>query len=58
MTSFFALTGEPLGGALISANNGNYLYAQMWCGSSLILGGLILIFARVKKTGFVLKARI
>nr|POF17925.1 aspyridones efflux protein apdf [Quercus suber] len=40
------LTGPPVGGALIAKDNGHYLYAQMWAGSSLVLGSCFLAVAR------------
>lgn len=58
VVSFAVLTGPPLAGALIQKNNGNYLYAQMWAGATLLCGGLTLVAARLAKTGFVLKERI
>lgn len=39
------LTGSPVGGALVAMNNGRYLYAQMWAGSSLVLGSCLLLLA-------------
>ena len=42
--SLSCLTGNPIGGALIQAAGGKYLYAQVYGGTSLILGcGLISI---------------
>jgi MFS family permease len=45
-----ALVGSPLGGALISANGGNYIYAQMWAGSA-IFAGFVVILASVWMKG-------
>lgn len=56
--SFACLTGPPLGGALVSEDNGNYLKAQMWAGTVLICGSLTLAAARIAKTGWVLRVRI
>ncbi|KAJ9418097.1 hypothetical protein QL093DRAFT_2102095 [Fusarium oxysporum] len=36
--SFAALTGSPLAGKLMQATGGSYLAAQIWGGSSMILG--------------------
>ncbi|KZF26343.1 MFS general substrate transporter [Xylona heveae TC161] len=35
-----ALVSQPIAGALIKANNGNYLYAQMFAGSLMMVGSL------------------
>ena len=51
-TSFALLTGPPLAGALIQRDGGRYLGAQMWAGSVILVGGLVLAGARVSKTGF------
>ncbi|KAF1984358.1 MFS general substrate transporter [Aulographum hederae CBS 113979] len=58
VVSVACLTGPPLAGALIQIGNGDYLYAQMWAGSSMALGGLTLMAARVAKTGFKFKVKI
>ena len=55
--SFAVLTGPPLGGALIQKENGKYLDAQMWAGSALMVGFLMLIASRVVAKGWG-KARI
>lgn len=55
--SFAVLTGPPLGGALIQNENGRYLDAQMWAGSALMVGFLMLIASRVVAKGWG-KARI
>ena len=52
IASFALLTGPPVGGALVSQDNGRYLHAQMWAGSSLALGSCILTAARGLKIGF------
>lgn len=46
VVSIAALTGPPLAGKLIDVGNGSYLGAQMWGGSCLVVGGLILYAAR------------
>jgi MFS family permease len=53
-----SLTGPPLAGALIQAHGGNYLYAQMWSGSVMVAGGLVLIAARISSSGWVLVSRV
>lgn len=57
IVSIATLTGPPLAGALIGRDDGQYLYAQLFGGTSMILGSLLLVGARVSQTGFVLKRR-
>ncbi|OGM48907.1 putative monocarboxylate permease [Aspergillus bombycis] len=57
VVSFACLTGPPLGGALIARADG-YIGAQIWGGLTFVLGALVLVTARVSKTGLQLKARI
>jgi hypothetical protein len=52
VVSFAALTGPPLAGALIQQNDGKYLYAQMWAGTSMMAGFLTLVAARIAKAGW------
>ena len=58
IVSVAALTGSPLGGALVSDDNGGYLYAQMWAGSTFALGFVLLVAARVCKSGWVVRYRV
>ena len=51
VVSFGVLTGPPLAGALITRDGGNYLYAQVFAGTSLMVGGLLLVAARVASMG-------
>lgn len=46
-----ALIGSPIAGELVIRDDGEYLYAQMFMGSAILLGGLTLIGARVIKVG-------
>ena len=50
--SFAVLTGPPLGGALIQKEDGRYLDAQMWAGSALVLGFVMLVASRVVAKGW------
>ena len=53
-----SLTGSPIGGALVEKGGGNYyLYAQMFAGGTMVVGSLVLVAARIVKTGFQLKNR-
>ena len=56
--SFANLTGPSICGALIKAQGGEYIGAQMFAASSILLGGVMAIAARVAKTGLVLKAKV
>lgn len=47
-----SLTGTPLGGQLISLGQGSYLYAELFAGVSLALGGSFLLAARLFKRGW------
>ncbi|CAG8878180.1 unnamed protein product [Penicillium nalgiovense] len=57
VVSFACLTGPPLGGALIARAHG-YIGAQIWGGLSFLLGAVILVTARLLKTGTIMKAKI
>ncbi|RFU80785.1 hypothetical protein TARUN_1442 [Trichoderma arundinaceum] len=50
--SFGALTGSPIGGAIVSAQGGSYLGLQLFCGCSMMVGCLIFIAARYTQVGF------
>ncbi|KKZ66448.1 hypothetical protein EMCG_07840 [[Emmonsia] crescens] len=58
IVSFASLTGSPIAGALIQLNNGDYLYAQIFGGLSMLVGTMVLICARISVTGPVLMARV
>jgi MFS family permease len=55
--SFATLTGTPIAGALISANGGRYLDIEMFAVSLLMIGGILLVAARVSRTGWKLRVR-
>ncbi|KAB8234008.1 hypothetical protein ETB97_000399 [Aspergillus alliaceus] len=57
VVSFACLTGPPLGGALIARADG-YIGAQIWGGLTFALGAVVLITARLSKTGASVKAKI
>ena len=57
ITSIAVLTGPPLGGALIQRDSGKYPKAQMWAATVILAGGLVLVGARISKTGFKLMVR-
>ncbi|KAF2161443.1 hypothetical protein M409DRAFT_69788 [Zasmidium cellare ATCC 36951] len=56
--SIVTLTGSPLAGALIQRKDGDYLYAQMFAGSSMAVGLLTLLMARVAKTGYHVRIKV
>ncbi|KAI9841662.1 MAG: hypothetical protein M1837_000456 [Sclerophora amabilis] len=51
IVAFACLTGPPLAGALIERRDGGYLYAQVFAGSVLMGGCLILTGARLAQSG-------
>jgi MFS family permease len=46
VAGFACLTGTPLGGALVHANDGRYLYVQIWTGLSMLTGTLFLALSK------------
>lgn len=46
------LTGAPLGGQLIVLNDGDYLGAELFAATSLLVGGTLFLLARVIKRGW------
>ena len=50
------LTGAPVGGLLIERREGGgYLYAQIFAGTAVFVGGFFFAAARVGKAGWKLK---
>ncbi|KAF6828314.1 MFS monocarboxylate transporter [Colletotrichum plurivorum] len=49
--SFACLAGPPIGGALVDMAGGNFLYAQMFAGSTMLVGGFLVALAKVKQSG-------
>lgn len=56
--SFANLTGPAICGALIKEEHGSYLGAQMFAGTSILLGAVMALAARVAKTGLLLRAKV
>jgi hypothetical protein len=50
--SVATLTGSPLGGALLGKMHGGFLGAQLFAGSTVLLGSLLLIAARWLREGW------
>lgn len=57
VVSIGCVVGPPISGALVSAGDGDFRWAQTFCGLVLILGGLCLAAARFLKTGWVIRAK-
>ncbi|KXG47914.1 Major facilitator superfamily domain, general substrate transporter [Penicillium griseofulvum] len=57
VVSFACLTGPPLGGALIARAEG-YIGAQIWGGLTFLLGAVVLVAARVVRTGTKMRAKV
>ncbi|KAI5198740.1 MFS transporter, MCP family, solute carrier family 16, member 10 [Aureobasidium subglaciale] len=55
--SFASLVGPPIGGALLSADGGGYLYAQAWSGASAAVGTSLVVAARIYAFGCKLKVK-
>lgn len=53
--SLAGLTGNPIGGALLGRNNGDFLYLQIFCGVSMFAGTCFYIASRYVQAGFKLK---
>jgi MFS family permease len=49
------LCGNPIGGALVGQDNGNFLYLQVFCGVTMIVGTLLFLASRTVQCGFKLK---
>ena len=58
VVSFAVLTGPPLGGALIQNDHGGFLYAQVFAATSMAVGIVTMICARVAKAGKRIKVRV
>jgi MFS family permease len=53
--AFAGLTGNPIGGALVGQDNGNFLYLQIFCGVTMFVGSLTYLASRWVQCGFKLK---
>lgn len=52
------LTGPSIQGALIQKDEGEYLYAQMYAATSILVGAVADLACRIAKSGFVLRAKV
>lgn len=50
--SFGALTGSPIGGAIVSRQHGDYIGLQLFCGIAMAVGVCFFIAARNAQVGF------
>lgn len=50
--SFGGLTGAPIAGAILKAQNGDYLGLQLFCGLSMLVGFIMFSIARYTLVGF------
>lgn len=57
VVAFASLTGSPIAGALIQADGGKYMGAQIRGATSMLLGAAALIIARIGRTGLVLHVK-
>ncbi|KAJ3541980.1 hypothetical protein NM208_g4342 [Fusarium decemcellulare] len=58
IVSFSNLTGPAICGAIINKQGGKYLGAEMFAASSILLGAIMALAARIAKTGLVLKVKV
>ncbi|RYC56488.1 hypothetical protein CHU98_g9722 [Xylaria longipes] len=50
-SSFGTLFGSPIAGAIVSAQHGGYSGLKIFCGLSLIIGGVFIIISRIQLVG-------
>ncbi|KAI0536137.1 MFS monocarboxylate transporter [Xylaria digitata] len=55
VVAFASLTGSPIAGAIVQTSGGSYLGAQLWAASSMLLGAVALVVARVSRVGWTLE---
>jgi len=53
--AFAGLTGSPIGGALLSQDNGEFRYLQIFCGVTMVAGTIVFVASRWVQCGFKLK---
>lgn len=57
IVSFAVLTGPPIAGALVTAADGKYVYAQMFAATSVAVGMALMAAGRIAQTGMKWKVR-
>ncbi|KAI1106699.1 monocarboxylate permease-like protein [Jackrogersella minutella] len=50
-SSFGGLFGSPIAGAIVTSQNGGYSGLKIFCGVALLVGGVFIIFSRIKLVG-------
>lgn len=50
--SFGSLTGSPIGGAIVNAQDGDYLGLQLFCGFTMLAGAIVYFAARWSQVRF------
>ncbi|KAK6433534.1 hypothetical protein LTR95_010287 [Oleoguttula sp. CCFEE 5521] len=55
--SFAALTWPPIGGAILGLQHGKFQGAQIWAAVSALVGTLLVLAARVKMNGWVVRKK-
>ena len=56
--SLGALTGSPIAGAIVKAQNGDYLGLQLFCGCAMMTGCAIFLAARFMQSGVKVAAKV
>lgn len=56
--SFAALTGPPIGGAIVQATGGSYVAAQAWAASGATVCAVVFVCARMSKAKWKLRAKV
>ncbi|KZL65010.1 major facilitator superfamily transporter [Colletotrichum incanum] len=49
--SFACLIGSPVAAKLVKINHDDFLYAQVFAGTSMLLGGVLVALAKIKQVG-------
>ncbi|KAK4120750.1 major facilitator superfamily transporter [Parathielavia appendiculata] len=52
LISLACLAGPPIGGCLVQYGNGDFLYAQIFAATCMLVGGLLVAVAKVKQVGW------
>ncbi|KAI1258676.1 MFS general substrate transporter [Xylariaceae sp. FL1019] len=58
ISALSALTGPPIGGAILGRSGGIYRNTQIWQGLSLVVGLALMVFVRVRMGGWRLKVNV
>lgn len=58
VASFGCLSGPPIGGKLVQNQDGSYLNAQIFAGTAVVCGSVLLLGARISQTGLHFRRRV